>query len=179
LGHDTGISSQPSAFAALCAAAPIYAGLTDVEIGGRGVRWQDRGAAVAIPEPDGANGTASAKAQSSGESAPSAPDRSGTFKLGTYRDLWTGPITELNPPLRFLAPQQTVEMAVADVDGLGLTAGDEVQVSQNGTSVRAKVDPKERVQAGTVFLIEGIRDGNANALLNGGPVDVTIEKVGG
>jgi anaerobic selenocysteine-containing dehydrogenase len=93
--------------------------------------------------------------------------------------LWTGPITELNPPLRFLAPQQRVEMAVADVDGLGLKAGDEVQVSQNGTSVRAKVDPKERVQAGTVFLIEGIRDGNANALLNGGPVDVTIEKVGG
>ena len=29
-----------------------------------------------------------------------------------------------------------------------------------------------------MFLIEGIAEGNANALLNGSPVSVTIEKVG-
>jgi hypothetical protein len=29
-----------------------------------------------------------------------------------------------------------------------------------------------------VFLIEGTKDANANALLNGGPVSVSIEKVG-
>jgi anaerobic selenocysteine-containing dehydrogenase len=83
----------------------------------------------------------------------------------------------LNPPLKFLAPQQRVEMSVADAERLGLSIGDEVRVAQNGSSVTAHVDVKERAQDGTVFLIEGIRGGNANALLNGGPVEVTIEKV--
>ena len=41
LGHDTGVSSQPSAFAALAEAVPFYAGITDADIGGRGIRWQD------------------------------------------------------------------------------------------------------------------------------------------
>jgi anaerobic selenocysteine-containing dehydrogenase len=66
---------------------------------------------------------------------------------------------------------------VADAGRLGLEIGDEVRVGQNGTSVTAHVDIKERVADGTVFLIEGIKGGNANALLNGGPVDVTVEKV--
>jgi NADH-quinone oxidoreductase subunit G len=178
LGQDTGISSQPSAFAALCAAAPIYAGLADAEIGGRGIRWQDRPAASSLPtasEPGEPAGPDSPDTQRDSASAESGP--AGSFALGTYRDLWAGAITELNPPLRFLAPRQRVEMSVADAERLGVKAGDEVRVSQNGTSVQAAVDVKERVQAGTVFLIEGIKDGNANALLNGGPVDVTIEKV--
>jgi anaerobic selenocysteine-containing dehydrogenase len=66
---------------------------------------------------------------------------------------------------------------LADAEQLGIKAGDEVRIGQNGTSVQAAVDIRERIAAGTVFLIEGIKDGNANALLNGGPVDVTIEKV--
>ena len=110
-------------------------------------------------------------------SAVYAGERSG-FLLGTYRDLWTGPITELNPPLRFLAPQQRVEMSVADAERLGLKAGDEVSVAQNGNSIVAAVDVKERIAQGTVFLIEGTKDANANALLNGGgPVEVSVEKV--
>ena len=36
LGHDTGVASQPSAFAALTEAVPFYAGIDDAEIGGRG-----------------------------------------------------------------------------------------------------------------------------------------------
>ena len=185
LGHDTGISSQPTAFAALTDAVPFYAGITDSEIGGRGVRWQERGAADALPKPGGADGTASAKAESSGAPSPDphsrrvsgegAPD---ALALGTYRDLWVGPITELNPPLRFLAPQQRVEISVSDAERLGLKHGDEVRVGENGTSVRAKLDIKERVADGVCFLIEGTSEGNANALLNGGPKYVTIEKAG-
>ena len=72
-----------------------------------------------------------------------------------------------------------VELSVADAERLGLRIGDEVRVGQNGSSVLVKVDVKERVQDGTVFLIEGIKGGNANALLNGGPVTVDVEKVGG
>ena len=95
--------------------------------------------------------------------------------LGTYRDLWAGPITELNPPLRFLAPQQRVELSPADAERLGLKAGEEVRVAQNGTA-SGKVAIGERIAEGVCFLIEGTMDGNANGLLNGGPVSVEIEK---
>ena len=101
-----------------------------------------------------------------------------TLALGTYRDLWAGPITELNPPLRFLAPRQRVELSPADADRLGLRTGEEVRVSRNGSHVLATVQVKERVREGVCFLAEGTAEGNANALLNGGPVSVAIEKLG-
>jgi len=59
---------------------------------------------------------------------------------------------------------------------LELQGGDTVQVSQNGSSVRAKVQIRERVERGVCFLVEGTAEGNANSLLNGSPVSVTIEK---
>jgi NADH-quinone oxidoreductase subunit G len=185
LGHDAGIDSQPSAFAALTEAVPFYAGIADAEIGGRGIRWQDRPAASKLPQPEGVAGAGSSDAQrgapdgstetaaaargvASGDPAPLA--------LSTYRDLWAGPITELNPPLKFLRPRQRIELAPSDAERLGLKSGDEVAVSQNGTSVRATVAIRERAQDGVCFLIEGTDEGNANALLNGGPVAVQIEK---
>jgi NADH-quinone oxidoreductase subunit G len=168
LGHDTGIDSQPSAFAALTREVPFYDGITDAEIGGRGVRWQETPAAANAPQPNSPIREAGVVGRAIAE---------GDFALGTYRDLWVGAITELNPPLRFLAPQQRVEMSVADAERLGVKIGDEVKIGQNGSSLKAKVDVKERIAEGTVFLIEGTKDGNANGLLNGGPVSVTIEKV--
>jgi hypothetical protein len=39
------------------------------------------------------------------------------------------------------------------------------------------VQIKERVAEGVCFLAEGVSLGNANALLNGGPVKVSIEKL--
>ncbi len=51
LGHDTGISSQPFAFAALTTAVPFYSGITDSDIAGRGIRWQETEAAAAVPGP--------------------------------------------------------------------------------------------------------------------------------
>ncbi len=191
LGHDTGVFSQPSAFAALAEAVPFYSNITDADIGGRGIRWQDTPAASSLPRPEeGAVDTSSERfareePNASGASSPT-PDRrvaseegvsAAPLVLGTYRDLWTGPITELNPPLRFLAPTQRVELSIADAERLNLKNGDEVSVAQNGTSIRARASIKERVPEGTCFLIEGVADGNANALLNGGPVSVQIEKV--
>jgi len=189
LGHDTGITSQPSALAALTQAVPFYAGIDDSEIAGRGVRWQDRDAAKSLPIPSGDVGAGSPDTQrgapgghveadtasrgvASGEPVPAA------LTLGTYRDLWAGPITDLNPPLKFLQPQQHVELSLADAERLELKAGDPVRVSQNGSAVEATVQIRERIEAGVCFLIEGTADGNANALLNGSPVNVTIEKAG-
>jgi anaerobic selenocysteine-containing dehydrogenase len=105
------------------------------------------------------------------------PGTAGPLTLGTYRDLWAGPITELNPPLKFLQPTQRVEVSPADADRLGLRHGDLVSVSQNGAAVEAHVAIRERVAEGVAFLAEGVAEGNANALLNGGPVSVEIAKV--
>ncbi len=195
LGDEHGIASQPSALAAISEAVPFYAGIEDSEIAGKGVRWQDRPAASSLPdagskplEPNKAGGVDSPEDCAFAEATPPASTAPGTnahpssgtpapLALGTYRDLWAGPITELNPPLRFLEPQQRVELSLADAERLDLRSGDEVSVSQNGTSLRALVAIKERVSEGVCFLTEGTAEGNANALLNGGPVAVEIEKV--
>ncbi len=174
LGHDTGVTSQPSALAALANAVPFYAGIDDSEIAGRGVRWQDRDAASKLPQAARTSDPGSIGTPREGE--PSDP---GSLVLGTYRDLWAGPITELNPPLKFLQPQQRVELSLADAEQLGLKGGDAVDVSQNGTTVRAQVTIRERIEQGVCFLIEGTAEDNANGLLNGSPVAVTIEKVTG
>ncbi|HWM56152.1 MAG TPA: NADH-quinone oxidoreductase subunit NuoG [Solirubrobacterales bacterium] len=195
LGHDTGVHSQPSALAALTDAVPFYAGTDDATIAGRGIRWQERPAASSLPAPRGATDGADVGALSS-RFAREEPDAGGAstkplhrrvaseegapasaLTLGTYRDLWAGPITELNPPLRFLQPQQRVEISVGDAERLGLKNGDEVEVAQNGTVVLAKVAIKDRVQEGVCFLIEGTAEDNANGLLNGSPVAVEIKKV--
>jgi anaerobic selenocysteine-containing dehydrogenase len=99
------------------------------------------------------------------------PSRDGqSLLLGTYRDLWAGPITELNPPLKFLTPQQRLEISREDAARLNLATGDRVRVSQNGSSVEAEAHVKERVSEGVVFMAEGV--------LNGGPVQVKVEKLG-
>ncbi|HMJ72337.1 MAG TPA: NADH-quinone oxidoreductase subunit NuoG [Solirubrobacterales bacterium] len=170
LGHDTGVTSQPSAFAALTEAVPFYDGIDDAEIGGRGVRWQERDAASRLPGASGAGSPGTPREREPGDPAPDA------LMLGTYRDLWAGPITELNPPLKFLQPRQRVELSLADAERLGLSNGDEVKVGENGSSVLARVQIRERIEQGVCFLIEGTAEDNANGLLNGSPVAVTIEK---
>ncbi|HEX6687177.1 MAG TPA: NADH-quinone oxidoreductase subunit NuoG [Solirubrobacterales bacterium] len=187
LGHDTGVTSQPSAFAALAEAVPFYAGITDADIAGRGVRWQDRDAAASLPVPEsavperaaGAGSPGTPRDSEPGDPVPGAHPASSSLTLGTYRDLWAGPITELNPPLKFLQPRQRVELSLSDAKRLNVSSGDEVDVSQNGTTVRAHVSIRERIEPGVCFLIEGTAEDNANGLLNGSPVSVTIEKTAG
>jgi NADH-quinone oxidoreductase subunit G len=247
LGLDTGIDSQPTAFAALTEAVSFYKGIADSDIGGRGIRWQDRqgstsdqsasdsehegpegatesseqgptetgatsqpgyvgatDSAAEAQSDDGASETDETVASGSPDTQRDAPismvqpdatprgvasgdpdatvppsQEGESLLLGTYRDLWAGPTTELNPPLKFLTPQQRLEISPADAERLGLQTGDQVRVGQNGSSVAATVQIKERVSKGVVFLAEGVLDGNANALLNGGLVQVQIEKLSG
>jgi len=179
LGLVTGIDSQPTAFKALTEAVSFYNGIEDSDIGGRGIRWQESGKAPGPGSPD-TEPEARPRTSEAGDDprrAASADPGPGALTLGTYRDLWAGPITELNPPLKFLTPQQRVEISPADAERLGLKTGEQVRVSQDDSVVEAQVHIKERIPAGVVFMAEGVLDGNANALLNGGPVQVTIEKL--
>jgi len=171
LGHDTGIDSQPSAFAALKAAVPFYADVDDAELGGRGLRWQETPAAASAPRPQ--QGETIREAGIVGIPLSSGGD----LLLGTYRDLWAGPITELNPPLRFLTPRQRLEVSPADAERLGLASGDPVRVARNGIGIEGVVQIKERVAEGVCFLAEGVAEGNANELLQAGPVRVEITKL--
>jgi NADH-quinone oxidoreductase subunit G len=182
LGHETGLFSVPDVLAAITEEVPFYAGLTLEEIGGRGIRWQEREGGGAIP-----SGRGVARSDAGDDLDESAALRqalgdgpttsNGQLMLGTYRDLWAGPVTEQSPALRFLKPEQQIELAPADAQRLGVSKGDRVSVSANGTSVEARVAIRERTPEGVVFLIEGTEEGNANALLNGVPRTVEIRKV--
>ena len=167
LGDETGIDSPREALAALVAEAPFYAGLTPEEIGGRGIRWQEREAASRFE----------ATAAEAGP-GPVATNRNpgGALRLGTYRDLWAGEITDRNAALRFLAPSQRLELAVGDGERLGLSDGDEVEVRSNGSRVTARVALRARIRPGSAFLIEGTATENANILA--GAETVAVTKVG-
>jgi NADH-quinone oxidoreductase subunit G len=180
LGDETGIDSPPEALDAIASEVPFYAGVTHEEIGGRGIRWQDRenisgdilGSASGVAGSGRERGGRSTR--STRDSVPSTDDSTpGRIRLGAYRDLWASEVADRSPALRFLAPRQTLELAPADADGLGLAQGDDVDVRSNGTSLRARVVIRERVRPGSGFLIEGTTEANANALPTGELVEVT------
>jgi NADH-quinone oxidoreductase subunit G len=192
IGHDTGVTSQPTAFKALTDAIPFYGSISDADIGGRGIRWQETASASKLP----ANADAPASAADAGTQAPGAgadsPDTQRErasaeavpvtgalpeLQLGTYKDIWAGPITELNPPLKFLKPSQHLELSPADAQRLGLATGDKVRVTQGDRNLEATALIKERIPEGVCFLAEAIPGANANSLLNGHQVRVQIEKL--
>jgi NADH-quinone oxidoreductase subunit G len=165
LGKGLDVVTAPQLTAEVAKAVPFYGGVTLEEIGGHGVRWQDRDAASAAPEtglPD-----------SPLEEPPELPEG---MRLGVVRSLWTGRETEHAGALRFLAPRQRVELAPADAERLGVSAGDQVVVSADDQSVRAAVALRHGVPPGSVFLIAGTTDDNATALLNGQPRTVEVSR---
>ena len=184
LGHETGIDSAPEALAALAADVPFYAGLTHEEIGGGGVRWQEREQASAWardeipptessasrPVPSGAGADRAAGPPSPTGTSSLAPTE---LRVGSYRDLWAAEVTERSPALRFLMPGQTLEVSLADAERLGISQGDDVDVRSNGHSVRARVAVRERVRPGAGFLIEGLAEQSANVLAGAETVEIT------
>ena len=96
--------------------------------------------------------------------------------LGTYRDLWAADVTKRNPALRFLMPNQKLELAAKDAEQLELAHGDDVTVAVNGHSVEATVAIRGRMRQGAAFLIEGTDEGNANVLADGVPQRIRVSK---
>jgi NADH-quinone oxidoreductase subunit G len=148
---------------------PFYAGLTLHEIGGRGVRWQEREAAasLAVPEPSG-------EPPDTPPEPPAGED--GALTLGTAPSLWSGRETRHAAVLRFLAPRQRAELSAEDARRLGIAPGDAVEVAVDGQSVRAVARLRDGALPGTVHLIEGTDEDNATALTNGAPRAAEVRK---
>jgi NADH-quinone oxidoreductase subunit G len=163
LGDELGLHTGPMVLAQIAREVPFYAGVTHEEIGGTGVRWQERDAAANIRAPG--------RRPEASEPAPSAP-ANGRLRLGTYRDLWAGEVTERNPALRFLAPRQTLELAPEDAERLGVENGEPVEASSNGHSLRAHVAIRQRMRPGGGFLIEGTAENNPSLLAGAETIEV-------
>ena len=152
--------------------APLYAGITLDEIGGRGVRWQERA--------HGANAArvAFGDLRFGPPAEPPAPLRPGenALRLSTRPGLWASWVAEQSPSLRFLVSGQQVEISPLDAQRLGVESGDAVQVRSNGHAVDAVVQIRERAKRGTATLIEGTAEGNANVLADSAPVLVEIQR---
>jgi NADH-quinone oxidoreductase subunit G len=158
----TTLHTSPMATVRLVEAVPFYAGLTLEEIGGRGVRWQERAAAAAVPEGPAGPFDAGQPA------APVSPN--GKLRLGTYRSIWAAPEVELSPALKFLTARQQEELAPADAERLGLTAGDRVRI---GGEIEATVVLRGNAPAGTVFVCEATAEDSATLLGDPQLVEVT------
>jgi NADH-quinone oxidoreductase subunit G len=169
LGVDCGFTDQPGLFTAMTTATGLYQGITEEDLGGQGVRWQDReGASGRVPE----GGVPTADARTSVPGSNGAP---GSIRLGTRRDLWAAEVAERSPALEFLVPMQSLEISVPDAERLGLEQGQAVEVSAgNGAAVEAKVAIREAMIPGAAFLICGSRDGNGNLLTDAVPGSRTI-----
>jgi NADH-quinone oxidoreductase subunit G len=160
-GLDIGVQRASDAFEQLVAAAPVYAGLTLEEIGGRGVRWPERPAAA----------SAHARDQRSiglPADAPQAPvdgvSQNGSLRLGTYRPIWAAPEVEVSPALKYLIPHQHLELSPPDAQRLGIADGEEVVVTQNGSRLNAKAAVRSAIPVGTAFLADGLAADSANLL---------------
>ena len=147
-------------------AVPFYDGFTLDEIGGRGVRWQEREAASMLDAPELPTGTL--------EDPPAAPSPNGALRLGARPSLWTGYVTKHAPVLEFLRPSQTVELSPADAERLGVGSGAEVRVGVDGTHVKATATVRASIPEGTAYLIEGTEEDPAGVLLNGEPQTVEV-----
>jgi len=111
-GCDLEVLTGPMASQRLFDAVPFYAGLTLEEIGGRGVRWQERAAASAFPAPPprpGSGGPARRADDSTGAAAtpavPATPAGSAASNgAGHFQpaSLWSSPEVEFSPALKFL-----------------------------------------------------------------------------
>jgi NADH-quinone oxidoreductase subunit G len=160
----------PMASRQLFEAVPFYAGLTLEEIGGRGVRWQERAAAEAVPE-----GPATFETGTPVPAASRDAERSGALRLGSFRSIWAAPEVEAAPALKFLARRATLEVSPADAERLGVENGTRVTVSVEERTAEARVAIRGNTPAGTVFLDAGLSAGGASELTNGEPRTVTVE----
>jgi NADH-quinone oxidoreductase subunit G len=147
LGSDTGILTGPMATTRMAEEVPIYAGVTHDELGGRGVRWQERDAASAYPS-DVDFGPYGLEAP-----PPRARPSGSELQLATFRSIWGGPEVAASPALKFLASRPRVLLSPADAQRLELFDGLTATVAPDGReAIEATVHVRAAVPEGSAFL---------------------------
>ena len=141
LGASTGALSSSAVTALIAEGVPFYAGLTLDEIGGDGIRWQDRDAASAAPEAELSTDPLARP--------PAAPEG---LVVAAAPTLWSGSAVEHSPSLRFLDTGGTALLSLEDARRLGIENGNEIELASNGDSVSATAVIRTGVPAGSVFL---------------------------
>ncbi len=115
LGLDLDVLSGAMASRRLFDAVPFYAGLTLEEIGGRGLRWQERDAAAALPAGDTAP-------EQPPEFAPRAHGEAAAVQareIAAFRSVWDAAEVERSPALEFLAPNRPEKAVPASGELVG------------------------------------------------------------
>jgi NADH-quinone oxidoreductase subunit G len=100
VGLDLDVLNGPMASRQLFDSVPFYAGLTLEEIGGRGIRWQERDAVSEFPA-----ASAEAAPEQSPAEAAQAPEEDAADLAG-WRSVWDAPEVEYSPALEFLFPRE-------------------------------------------------------------------------
>jgi NADH-quinone oxidoreductase subunit G len=156
------------------AASPRLAGDRPLRWPPRKQAWRSQDAANASPRPAGSRsrlphpaspeGAARESSSYSTRAATTESASNGALRLGTYRSIWAAPEVEISPALHFAIAHQQVELSPADAQRLGIANRDVVNVSQNGTRLRAVAAVRTGVPEGSAFLADGIAEDSANAL---------------
>jgi NADH-quinone oxidoreductase subunit G len=118
VGLDLDVLSGTMASQRLFDAVPFYAGLTLEEIGGRGVRWQEREAASALAAADATAGQVPAPADAGSGSVEPGEDAA---EIAGWRSVWDAPEVEFSPALEFLFPRPTDAVLPLSYSGGGKT----------------------------------------------------------
>ena len=140
-GAGLGVLTLPHVTELVSGAVPFYGGVTLDEIGGQGIRWQDREAASTL--------TAEEVSDAPLADAPPAADGLRVTRAPT---LWSGPEIEHSPSLQFLAGAGTAQLSPDDARELGVAEADEVELNAGGERVTVIVAVRTGVPRGAVFV---------------------------
>jgi NADH-quinone oxidoreductase subunit G len=125
VGLDLDVLSGTMASQRLFEAVPFYAGLTLEAIGGRGMRWQERESASALPAADATaaqidapgdagsgasdagSGASDAGSGAAGPGSEAAAPGEDAAEIAGWRSVWDAAEVEFSPALEFLFPRAT------------------------------------------------------------------------
>ncbi len=153
-------------FSELSGEVAFYKGITLDDIGGRGLRWQERNQG---PKNDSDISLA-------GNIGSSEAPGSAGLRLMTRPNLWARPEVDNSPVLEFLVARQQLLINPADAERLGVVDGEAIAVSNDGRTIEAIAQVTNRAPAGVTYIYEGTIENNANLLVDGGPIEVEVDK---
>jgi NADH-quinone oxidoreductase subunit G len=146
VGVDLGVKVVHQATAQIAAGLPIYAGITPDEIGGTGVRWQERDAAATLPEAQ--------RRKFDTHSPARVPGTLERLRLGVFRSIWRGGEVANAATLSPLIEERRIELAPTDGRRLGISSGQTVTLFATTGDMTAVAVLRDAVPAGTCFLLD-------------------------